>query len=110
MDNTNFNFRCLCIMDSVYLLDGVLGILRDLNTTTFGIFDANELPLNISGDLKDINYNYTGLMATKQSPNLAFIKEVETVKMPYSMNSEFGQDTFIGEANFHVELSRYPRQ
>ena len=110
LDDTRPIFNCLCVMDNQWNLDGVLGVLRDLNASTFGLFDTTGIPLNVSGDLKDINYNYTGMMASKEWPNTVFIESVNTIKMPPELNAEFGPDVFIGEAEAQISYFRYPRQ
>lgn len=109
MDETKFYFNCLCVMDNHYTLDGVLSILRDLNNTEVGIFENNEIPINISGDLKG-NYTYTGTMASKAWPNAFHIEEVSVLKLPPETNNEFGQNIYIGEAEFSCGISRFPRQ
>lgn len=110
MDDTNFKFTAICITNSMYLLDGLLGIFRDTSNCQVGVFDLNELPLNISGDLKDINYTYTGIANNKHWPDVFHIKEVFTDKFDDEINTQFGQNVFIGEANFNCSMSRYPRQ
>ena len=109
LEDTDFKFDCICVTNSQYLLDGLLGILRDLNKTQVGIFDNSETPLNASGDLKNTSYSYTGTTASKSWPNAFFITDVETFKIDNSVNNEYGQDIFIGEANFDCSLSRFPR-
>ena len=110
LDSTEFSFSCYCILDNEYVLDGVLGIMRDMNQVQFGLFDTSEYPFNISGDLNNINYNYTGLMASKSWPNAAHVEKVTSSKLSREIMRQFGPNIFIGVVDVECSLSRWPRQ
>ena len=110
MDKTQTKFTAYVVADSPFLLDGVLSILRDTNHLCFGVLAESEFPLNISGDLKNSNYSYTGTANVKSWPNTAHIERVRASKVSLDINSQMGQKVFIGIADFDISQSRYPRQ
>jgi len=110
LDSTEATFTCYIIADSSYLLDGTMSILRDLNKTLFGLLDPSDMPINVSGDLKDINYNYTGVTANKIWPNVVHLNEVSCSRLTPESNYQINPDVHVGIVECKVLAYRYPRQ
>jgi hypothetical protein len=109
MDETKPKFTLYAIMDNVWNLDGVLSIFRDLKNTSFGLLTDAETPINVSGDLKNLNYTYTGIVNGKTWPNAIFINNVSCSKLTPEANYAFGNDVFIGIADVECGYYRFPR-
>lgn len=112
-DTTNLNIRCIILMDSLYSLHAVEGILRDSVRTPIALLDVADQPFNVFGGLKNGSFNYTGIATAKISEqNFMF---VEDVKIPrYSQNFTVDQkllpsNVYFNFADFTLTKVRSPR-
>jgi hypothetical protein len=108
MDENESNYQAIVISDDAYLMDGALSIFEDLNQTCFPVIDFQDIPFNIYGDLKNGEFNYTGLYsAYPDSIQKATVDRVitNTTKM-----SSKGRDNFyLGYAEFRLLYYKFPR-
>lgn len=74
--------RCTVLADNVYNLDAACSILEDLRKTDFAVMDTSSLPFNSFGAITNLNYNYTGQVATGDSRS--FIWDISVSKINFA--------------------------
>jgi hypothetical protein len=109
LDSTNGRFTCYAMCNSSWQLDGVLSIMRDMKHTIFALLDSSELPLNVSGDLKNPNYSYNTLVSGKSYPNIVHIEDVNCSKLTVEANQAINPTVRVGIAEFETAMTRNPR-
>lgn len=109
VSNTKPVMRVIVLADSAYMLDGLLGICRDMYAKSFPIFDANLLPYNSLGDLKSGVYSFSQMARDvfNTSPEkIAFISKVATSRVSSAANQAINKNVRIGVADFFLEIIR----
>lgn len=111
ISNLKCKMRAIILADSDYMLDGVMGICRDMNKKHFLILDANKLPYTSKGDLKSGIYNYNTLvnnLVGADPMRIAYISNVSTSKMSNEANKAVNKSVLVGIADFNLEIIRNP--
>ncbi len=89
-DTTKIHMSIYIFSDSLFKLDAVTSIIRDMKNTNFGLLSDNELPFNAFGGLKTGYYDYNSISYPKIIANSgAFICETKTVNFGSLLNAEF---------------------
>tara|TARA_R110002153_G_scaffold27815_1_gene85867 strand:- start:7563 stop:8417 length:855 start_codon:yes stop_codon:yes gene_type:complete len=108
MDENESNYQAVVISDNAYLMDGALSIFEDLTQTCFPIIDFEDIPFNIYGDLKNGEFDYTGLYS--KYPDSMQQANVDRVIVNTTKISSKGADNFyLGYAEFRLLCYKFPR-
>ena len=112
-DNTVMNVRAIVIADSQFDIDAIGSLFRDLKTTNISIFEASEMPFNQFGYYKnDVQYNYTGVTATKDESKSIFLEDVNVARFDRVLENEvrkFNPNVYSTLIDFELNKVRFPR-
>ena len=108
MDENESNYQAVVISDDPYLMDGALSIFEDLSQTCFPIIDFEDIPFNIYGDLKNGEFNYTGL-SSKYSDPIQKANVDRVLSNTTSISSKGADNFYLGYAEFRLLSYRFPR-
>ena len=109
-DETNSQFRCIILSDSMFKLEAAMCILRDSARSWFAMLNPADIPFNEWGDLKTGDFfNYKTLSASKSPNDLIYIDRVRITKFREIANTNIGRNVFGGFADFDLKIPRYPR-
>lgn len=109
--NSKCKMRAIVLADSNYVLDGILGICRDMSKKHFLIMDASQLPYTAKGDLKGGSYDYNAIvnnLVGADPMRIAYISNVATSKMTNQANQAVNKSVLVGLADFSLEIIRNP--
>lgn len=106
-DMTTVNMRAVIISDDEFKLRGVGNIFVDRKNTYMPIITGT--PINRLGDIKNGSYNYTDIVASQLSNNLAYISECVYTRFSQASVAEKQPNMHLGFLDFNLEISRWPR-
>ena len=110
-DETISEFRCIILSDSVFKLDAICSILRDVGKSYFPLLSSDELPFNEYGDIKSGDfYNYQTLTTNKAGNDIIYIEKAQIKKFREIVNNSINSQVFGAFADFRLSIPRYPRQ
>lgn len=113
-DTTNITIRCILLMDSLYSLHAVQGVLRDAARTPIALLTAEDQPFNVFGGLKNGNFNYTELATTRiDEQNFMFIEKVKIPRSSQNFTVDqklLPSNVYFNFADFELTKVRSPRQ
>ena len=104
-DFTKIEVRMIVLADSLFNLDAVCSILRDLNFTSF-YYVEDELPFNAYGAYTGELFNYTGL---NKDNGYGFIDKVYVSKNVGSELNKLNPEVFTAFVDFETKEIRKPR-
>ena len=111
LDSTNINVRAIVISDSIFSMDAVTSIFKDMVRTYIPLIQPNEMPFNSLNGLKS-NYNY-GILTTGRagSSNSVYIKNIYISKnvVNRSQYQDLNPEAISSFIDFELEIYRYPR-
>jgi len=111
LDSTNINVRAIVISDSIYSMDAVTTIFKDVVRTYIPLIQPNEMPFNSLNGLK-FSYNYDLLTTGRAGTvNSAYIKNIYVSKnvVNRSQYQDLNPDAISSFIDFELEIYRYPR-
>jgi len=111
LDSTNISVRAIVISDSIFSMDAVTSIFKDMVRTYIPIIQPNEMPFNSLNGLK-FNYNYDLLTTGRAgTANSAYIKNVYISKnvVNRSQYQDLNPEAISSFIDFELEMYRYPR-
>ena len=111
LDSTNINVRAIVISDSIFSMDAVTSIFKDVTRTYIPIIQPNEMPFNSLNGLKS-RYNYDLLTTGRAgSVNSVYIKNVYVSKNVANRTQyqDLNPDAISAFIDFELEVYRYPR-
>lgn len=106
-DLTTVNMRAVIISDDEFKLSSVGNIFTDTKNTNFAVLTGS--PINKYGDIKNGHYSYTGVVASQQPNELAFISNCSYTRFSQSAIAEKQPDMCLGFLDFNIQISRWPR-
>lgn len=104
-DFTDINVRLVVLADSLFNLDAVCSILRDLQYTRFD-YVQDELPFNAYGAYTGVLLNYTGLLANN---GYGFINKTYVSKNVGAGFNKLNPEVFTAFVDFETIELRLPR-
>jgi hypothetical protein len=107
MDKSVLMAKMVILSDDLFKLDGALSLFSDSSQRTFKQVSFEDYPFEVFGDLKNDNYNYTGLV--DQSSELYYIEEAVASKLTDKIKRSLLNDLFVGFVDFQISTHRYPR-
>jgi hypothetical protein len=111
LDNTNINVRAIVISDSIFSMDAVTSIFKDVVRTYIPLIQPNEMPFNSLNGLKS-GYNYDLLTTGRAgTSNSVYIKNVYVSKnvVNRSQYQDLNPEAISSFIDFELEIYRYPR-
>jgi hypothetical protein len=111
LDSTNINVRAIVISDSIFSMDAVTSIFKDVVRTYIPIIQPNEMPFNSLNGLKS-RYNYDLLTTGRAgTSNSVYIKNVYVSKNVTNRTQyqDLNPDAISSFIDFELEVYRYPR-
>lgn len=111
LDTTNINVRAIVISDSIFSMDALTSIFKDVSRTYIPLIQPNEMPFNSLNGLKS-GYNYDLLTTGRAgSSNSVYIKNVYISKnvVNRSQYQDLNPEAISSFIDFELEIYRYPR-
>lgn len=111
LDNTSINVRAIVISDSIYSMDAVTSIFKDVARTYIPLIQPQDMPFNSLNSSKS-GYNYDILTTGKAgSSNSLYIKNVYVSKNVTNRTQyqDLNPDAISAFIDFELENYRYPR-
>lgn len=111
LDSTNINVRAIVISDSMFSMDALTSIFKDVVRTYIPLVQPNEMPFNSLNGLKT-KYNYNNLTSGKAgSANSVYIKNVYISKNVTNRGQyqDLNPDAISAFIDFELEAYRNPR-
>jgi len=108
MDENESDYQAIVISDNSYLMDGSLSIFEDLNRTCFPIIDFKDIPFDVYGDLKDGEFNYTGLYSDYEDA-IQWANVDRVITNTTRMSSKGRDNFYLGYAEFRLLCYKFPR-
>ena len=87
IDNSQRTFRLLVVSDNNYHQEALKGLLVDSARQNFPLIEDSATPFTFYGDLKSGYYNYCDIRNTYGCASGAYIKEVNSFKIPVENNA-----------------------
>ena len=112
-DNTVMNIRAIVVADSQFEVDAIGSIFRDQRMTNIALFDEADMPFNSFGGYRnDVQYNYTGIAATKNDSQQMFLEDVNVSRFDRTLENEvrkFNTNVYSTIIDFEINKIRFPR-
>jgi len=111
LDSTNINVRTIVISDSMFSMDALTSIFKDVVRTYIPLIQPNEMPFNSLNGLKT-RYNYDILTTGKAgSSSSVYIKNVYVSKNVTNRGQyqDLNPDAISAFVDFELEAYRNPR-
>lgn len=111
LDSTNINVRTIVISDSMFSMDALTSIFKDVVRTYIPLVQPNEMPFNSLNGLKT-RYNYDILTTGKAgSSSSVYIKNVYVSKNVTNRGQyqDLNPDAISAFVDFELEAYRNPR-
>ena len=111
LDSTNINVRTIVISDSMFSMDALTSIFKDVARTYIPLVQPNEMPFNSLNGLKT-RYNYDILTTGKAgSSSSVYIKNVYVSKNVTNRGQyqDLNPDAISAFVDFELEAYRNPR-
>lgn len=106
--DTKNKMRVIVVSDSIYHLDGVISLFRDLTESIFPLVTLKDDPINEYGDLKTGVYNYDQLSADNAG-RYVFIERVTALKITTSSDLKINPNLKFGILDFYLSDPRVPK-
>ena len=111
LDSTNINVRAIVISDSMFSMDALTSIFKDVVRTYIPLVQPSEMPFNSLNGLNK-KYNYDTLVSGKAgSSNSVYIKNIYVSKNVTNRGQyqDLNPDAISAFIDFELEAYRNPR-
>jgi hypothetical protein len=111
LDSTNINVRAIVISDSMFSMDALTSIFKDVVRTYIPLVQPSEMPFNSLNGL-NTKYNYDTLVSGKAgSSNSVYIKNIYISKNVANRGQyqDLNPDAISAFIDFELEAYRNPR-
>jgi len=109
LDNSVFEMGAIMLMDSKFNLVAMNSLFKDRARTLIPVFEANEFPYNVYGELKSGIYNYTTMASGRSEAFLesSLISSFNPILINRVLDAN--PNIFFGVIEFELSSQRYPR-
>ena len=107
MQETKIQAKAVILAEDTYQLDGVMSIFMDSVNEVIAAIPMSGYPLTELGDLKDGNFNYTGLANDYGGETKFCIEKVKTSKLTDRTRNVLANELYVGFVDFDIEQYRY---
>ena len=110
MQETKVQAKAVILAEDTYQLDGVMSIFMDSVNEVIAAIPMSGYPITELGDLKDGNFNYTGLANDYRGETKFCIEKVKTSKLTDRTRNVLANELYVGFVDFDIEQYRYRSQ
>jgi hypothetical protein len=107
MQETKIQAKAVILAEDTYQLDGVMSIFMDSVNEVIAAIPMSGYPITELGDLKDGNFNYTGLANDYAAETKFCIEKVKTSKLTDRTRNVLANELYVGFVDFDIEQYRY---
>jgi hypothetical protein len=107
MQETKIQAKAVILAEDTYQLDGVMSIFMDSVNEVIAAIPMSGYPITELGDLKDGNFNYTGLANDYRGETKFCIEKVKTSKLTDRTRNVLANELYVGFVDFDIEQYRY---
>jgi hypothetical protein len=107
MQETKIQAKAVILAEDTYQLDGVMSIFMDSVNEVIAAIPMSGYPITELGDLKDGNFNYTGLANDYGGETKFCIEKVKTSKLTDRTRNVLANELYVGFVDFDIEQYRY---
>ena len=107
MQETKVQAKAVILAEDTYQLDGVMSIFMDSVDEVIAAIPMSGYPITELGDLKDGDFNYTGLADDYQGETKFCIEKVKTSKLTDRTRNVLANELYVGFVDFDIEQYRY---
>jgi hypothetical protein len=107
MQETKVQAKAVILAEDTYQLDGVMSIFMDSVNEVIAAIPMSGYPITELGDLKDGNFNYTGLANDYAAETKFCIEKVKTSKLTDRTRNVLANELYVGFVDFDIEQYRY---
>jgi len=107
MQETKVQAKAVILAEDTYQLDGVMSIFMDSVNEVIAAIPMSGYPITELGDLKDGNFNYTGLANDYGGETKFCVEKVKTSKLTDRTRNALANELYVGFVDFDIEQYRY---
>ena len=107
MQETKIQAKAVILAEDTYQLDGVMSIFMDSVNEVIAAIPMSGYPITELGDLKDGNFNYTGLANDYGGETKFCVEKVKTSKLTDRTRNVLANELYVGFVDFDIEQYRY---
>jgi len=107
MQETKVQAKAVILAEDTYQLDGVMSIFMDSVDEVIAAIPMSGYPITEFGDLKDGNFDYTGLADDYQGETKFCVGKVKTSKLSDRTRNVLANELYVGFIDFDIEQYRY---
>ena len=107
MQETKIQAKAVILAEDTYQLDGVMSIFMDSVNEVIAAIPMSGYPITELGDLKDGDFNYTGLANDYLGETKFCIEKVKTSKLTDRTRNVLANELYVGFVDFDIEQYRY---
>ena len=107
MQETKIQAKAVILAEDTYQLDGVMSIFMDSVNEVIAAIPMSGYPITELGDLKDGEFNYTGLANDYVGETKFCIEKVKTSKLTDRTRNVLANELYVGFVDFDIEQYRY---
>jgi len=107
MQETKVQAKAVILAEDTYQLDGVMSIFMDSVDEVIAAIPMSGYPITEFGDLKEGNFNYTGLAEDYEGETKFCIEKVKTSKLTDRTRNVLANELYVGFVDFDIEQYRY---
>ena len=107
MQETKIQAKAVILAEDTYQLDGVMSIFMDSVNEVIAAIPMSGYPITELGDLKDGEFNYTGLANDYVGETKFCVEKVKTSKLTDRTRNVLANELYVGFVDFDIEQYRY---
>jgi len=107
MQETKIQAKAVILAEDTYQLDGVMSIFMDSVNEVIAAIPMSGYPITELGDLKDGDFNYTGLANDYVGETKFCVEKVKTSKLTDRTRNVLANELYVGFVDFDIEQYRY---
>ena len=107
MQETKIQAKAVILAEDTYQLDGVMSIFMDSVNEVIAAIPMSGYPITELGDLKDGDFNYTGLANDYGGETKFCVEKVKTSKLTDRTRNVLANELYVGFVDFDIEQYRY---
>ena len=107
MQETKVQAKAVILAEDTYQLDGVMSIFMDSVNEVIAAIPMSGYPITELGDLKDGDFNYTGLANDYGGETKFCVEKVKTSKLTDRTRNVLANELYVGFVDFDIEQYRY---
>ena len=107
MQETKIQAKAVILAEDTYQLDGVMSIFMDSVNEVIAAIPMSGYPITELGDLKDGDFNYTGLANDYLGETKFCVEKVKTSKLTDRTRNVLANELYVGFVDFDIEQYRY---